>query len=270
MAGVALADRVVGGPGTARRGETASARHAASGVDAAPVERAQADGQGAFAPGGQLAPSATDPLRVLVVGDSLGIDLGQALAPMLQASALATVTVDAQGSTGLARPDYFDWPAHLRHDLAVLAPQVVVILLGANDVQNPTGTPGPVSFGSPAWAALYGHRVATMVAEANGAGARVLWVGAPPMAPTGLDAGIRQIDAVVARVVGQGTGDLYLPAGSVLGDPGGGFTATVDGPTGPVAIRTADGIHLTGAGGGLLAAAVVRAMDQSWHLDLPT
>ena len=44
-------------------------------------------------------------------------------------------TVDFKVSSGLARPDYFNWPAELAHQVAALNPQIVVLMLGSNDNQ---------------------------------------------------------------------------------------------------------------------------------------
>ncbi|HLJ08358.1 MAG TPA: hypothetical protein VKX24_07455, partial [Acidimicrobiia bacterium] len=92
-------------------------------------------------------PTAADPLRVLVVGDSLGIDLGSVLVNDLDATGVVQATLDGQVSTGLTRPDYFDWPAELADDLPKYTPQVVVVMLGANDAQDLPGPPD-VPFGT--------------------------------------------------------------------------------------------------------------------------
>ena len=59
-------------------------------------------------------PTAADPLRVLILGDSLGIDLGGPLQNDLVNTGVVKATLDARESTGLTRPDYFNWPASCR------------------------------------------------------------------------------------------------------------------------------------------------------------
>src|SRR5581483_2400924 len=63
-------------------------------------------------------PTAAAPLRVLVVGDSIGIDLGQPLVADLSATGVVSASLDGRIDTGLSRPDYFNWPAELGIDLA--------------------------------------------------------------------------------------------------------------------------------------------------------
>ena len=58
-------------------------------------------------------PTAAKPLRVLIVGDSLGLDMGGPLQDDLANTGVVNATLDARESTGLTRPDYFNWPAEL-------------------------------------------------------------------------------------------------------------------------------------------------------------
>ncbi|HSQ37978.1 MAG TPA: hypothetical protein VLS92_08805, partial [Acidimicrobiia bacterium] len=53
-----------------------------------------------------------DPLRVWVVGDSLGGPLGNALAARVRATGLVVVTIDFEDGSGLVRDDVFDWPGY--------------------------------------------------------------------------------------------------------------------------------------------------------------
>ena len=62
-------------------------------------------------------PTAAAPLRVLIVGDSIGIDLGDALQPDLANTGVVSAALDGRVSTGLTRPDYFNWPAELTADI---------------------------------------------------------------------------------------------------------------------------------------------------------
>src|SRR5690606_10267593 len=66
-------------------------------------------------------PTAEAPLRVYVGGDSQVAFLGPSLARRAEARAPGLVTVvetDYRNSTGLARPDVFDWPLHVAVDVA--------------------------------------------------------------------------------------------------------------------------------------------------------
>ena len=113
-----------------------------------------------------LHPSAANPLRVLIVGDSLGLDLGGPLQNDLSNTGVVTATLDGHESTGLTRPDYFNWPAELQSDLTKVRPQVVVIMIGANDPQDFPGPPD-VPYGSAQWNLMYAARVAAFMQLAH-------------------------------------------------------------------------------------------------------
>ena len=131
-------------------------------------------------------PTAANPLRVLIVGDSLGLDMGGPLQDDLADTGVVNAALDARESTGLTRPDYFNWPAELAADLKTVQPQVVVIMIGANDAQDFLGPPD-VPYTSPQWNTLYAQRVAQFMQIAQSGGATVIWVGMPPMQNPGLE-----------------------------------------------------------------------------------
>ena len=59
--------------------------------------------------------------------------------------------VDGHVSTGLARPEVFNWAAYLAGISATLKPDVVVFTSGSNDDQTLTGDGGGQPFGSDGW-----------------------------------------------------------------------------------------------------------------------
>jgi hypothetical protein len=215
------------------------------------------------------APTAAAPLRVLVVGDSLGVDLGGQLAEDLAGTGVVTAAVDAQVDTGLARPDYYDWPAELGADLSKYRPEAVVVFLGANDPQNLVVAGGALSYGTSAWDQAYGQRVAQFMSEATAAGARVLWVGMPPMADGGQNAAMARLDGIDEQQAGSQPGVTFFPSWTVLGDNQGNFAEYLpDASGGPVQVREPDGTHVAPAGAERLAHDVIAAMDRSWGLSL--
>ncbi|MDE3087543.1 MAG: DUF459 domain-containing protein, partial [Acidobacteriota bacterium] len=265
---VGAADRLMGrhGPGVVQvvGPSTPNRRAHRARVVAAPPPRPATD---ALPP--LPVPSAVAPLRVLVVGDSLGVDFGGPFADTLAATGVVAAAVDAHVDTGLARPDYFDWPGELQGDLGRDHPQAVVVFLGANDPQNLVDGGSARAFGTPAWDTSYATRVGQFMAEATGAGARVLWVGMPPMQDQGLDDEMQHLDALYQMEAAAHPGVTFLSSWTVLGSPQGGYSEYLPGAGGaPVAVREPDGTHLSPGGAERLAQAVVAAMDRGWGLSL--
>ena len=216
-------------------------------------------------------PSAAAPLRVLAVGDSIGIDLGQPLVDDLAATGVVHAVLDGKVDTGLARPDYFNWPAELQVDLGNDSPQLVVVMMGANDPQSMLVDGRAVAYGTAAWDAAYAQRVGSFIDEATATGAHVLWVGMPPMQSPQLNAEMQHINAIDAAQVAARPGRAaYLSSWNVLGGPSGTFTAYLPGPSGAeINVRTPDGTHLTPGGGQVLAEAVIAAIRTDFHVALP-
>jgi hypothetical protein len=216
-------------------------------------------------------PTAADPLRVLVIGDSIGLDLGQPLVNDLAATGVVTTTLDGRVDTGLSRPDYFSWPAELSVDMSNVQPQLVVVMMGANDPQSLVGLGGSIPYGAAGWNAAYGQRVRALINEANAAGAHVLWVGMPPMAAAPLNAQMQVLNGIVQdQVEARRDGATYVASSSVLADGQGNFTAYLPNSSGAeVNIRTPDGIHLAPGGGERLSQAVIDSIRSKLHIDLP-
>ncbi|HZU81070.1 MAG TPA: DUF459 domain-containing protein [Acidimicrobiales bacterium] len=214
-------------------------------------------------------PTPAAPLRVLAIGDSLGVDFGGPFVDDLAATGVVGIIDDARIDTGLARPDYFDWPQELQADLQRYHPQVVVVFLGANDPQNMVDGGGALAYGTPAWFAAYGRRVGGLMQQATQAGARVLWVGMPPMADPGLDAKMRALDSVYAAQTLLHPGVTYLSSWPVLADGSGNYAEFLPDASGSeVAVREPDGTHVSWPGAERLSQAVIGAMDRIWGLTL--
>jgi uncharacterized protein len=266
---VGAADKVLGrdGPGVLQAGR----------VPAPPLRGPTAPGVLALHPGRPAsvalpalpAPTAADPLRVLSVGDSLGVDFGGPFADDLSATGVVDPVVDAHVDTGLSRPDYFDWPAELQADLTQFRPEAVVVFLGANDPQNLVDAGDAVDYGTPRWDDVYAARVGQFMSEATSAGARVLWVGMPPMADSGLNGEMQVVNGIFQQQAAVHPGVSYLSSWTVLGTPQGAFTEYLSDASGaPVAVREPDGTHVSPAGADVLSHSVIAAMDHLWGLSL--
>jgi hypothetical protein len=86
---------------------------------------------------------------------------------------------DWKGSTGLVRPDFFDWPARIEADMAEHDPDVVVLGFGGNDTQNLTTDDGILLLGTPEWKAEYQRRIGEVLDLIEAPGRTVYWIGLP-------------------------------------------------------------------------------------------
>lgn len=210
-----------------------------------------------------------DPLRLWIGGDSLAGSLGPALGEQAAASGVVTTTFDSRVSSGLATPDFFDWPAHATTEMVRLDPEVAVFIMGANDYNVARAQPVD-STGEPAWKAEYALLVEQMLDELDGAGDRrpVYWVGAPPMQDRRKDAGVRAVNDVARTVVARHPDAVFVDAYARFAAADGTYTASLPDESGKsVRMRTGDGIHFTPAGGEHLADEVFRLLDVRCRID---
>lgn len=122
--------------------------------------------------------------KVLIVGDSDAGVFGPYLQRMLRKSQLITSELDYKTSSGLARPDFFDWPAHLAKIIPQVRPDIVVVTFGGNDGQSLTdknrNVVAALTVSNPAkWRAEYAKRVGRVMDMLNRDRTTVIWVGIP-------------------------------------------------------------------------------------------
>jgi uncharacterized protein len=253
-AGVTLAvDEIVSGVGDVVAGPPAPAPSLSAPVAASPTPAPAATGRpdSATWPATRL-----DPVRVWVAGDSLGTQLAAALVPMLRRTRVFEVSSESHTSTGLCRPDFYDWPEAVRTAMHTADPDVVVIMLGANDTQDVWEEGHWIAYGTPAWVRAYRGRVAEVIDQMLDHGVhRVYWVGLPIMAQSWRNEKVALINGIYKDEAARHAGRVrYVDAWSTFA-AGGGYTSWG---------RMGDGVHFTSAGEQRLAEVVLGAIKREW------
>lgn len=238
-----------------------------------PAAATPGDPSNAVAPDPRLAPvgaavrraTAADPLRVLVTGDSLSDFDGQQLARVVAAQHLPVkVRVQARNGTGLTQPSVFDWSDEAAQDAAEYDPDVVVMVLGANDGWPLEGH----DVGSNAWNAEYSRRVEAVTRDfiAGDPQRRVYWVGPPvPRSAPWIHIFARINDAVRAAVPNV-PGLRYVDVAGPTSDHGR-YTDYLTDPDGQrVLARQHDGIHFSWPGSVFPARIILAALRGEYTL----
>jgi hypothetical protein len=201
--------------------------------------------------------------RVLVVGDSMGIDLGWGFSAALDAHDGLSVTDDAVGSSGLVRTDYYDWPSHLRDDLTRAHADVVVTLFGTNDEQAFATPNGVVEPGTAAWDRIYAARVRQIAGVVRRAGATLVWVGLPRMGPRSSlsQPFVAHLVKLDRSVVATLRGATFVNAWPVFTTASGAYTPYVQlAPHVWVLGHSGDATHLTPAGATVIVARAMKVL----------
>uniref|UniRef100_I2Q737 Uncharacterized protein n=1 Tax=Desulfovibrio sp. U5L TaxID=596152 RepID=I2Q737_9BACT len=212
-----------------------------------------------------VAPPVAAPGRsILVAGDSLSIFLAEALRPLLAGRPGASFAARGKVSSGLARPDFFNWEREMAALAASSRPDTVLVMIATNDNQTLTRPDGrKLAFGRPGWNEEYARRVRRLVelARQGNPDARVYWIGAPVMADPGLNADVAAINTVIARQLAALPGCRFVDVSRTLADAAGHYAPALPSPAGPRTARTPDGVHLTPFGAKLLAHAALASMS---------
>lgn len=118
-------------------------------------------------------------LKIYAIGSStMGMSLGTVLKAELGAEG-AEVRIWGKASSGLARPDFHDWPEKVPDVIAKHDPDAFVVSLGTNDGQPLKEGRKWIDFGSASWKRIYGERVDALLTAAAGAekSRPVIWLG---------------------------------------------------------------------------------------------
>ena len=214
--------------------------------------------------------TAAHPLRLWVAGDSLAQVPGDGLERVAPSSVEVT-SIESRLSTGLARPDLYNWYTRFKQLIAGRKPQVAVLSFGADDAHDyMAGVPDGRSvgaFGSPSWVAEYRRRVDGVTRELNAAGVRTVWLGLPIPDGPGFRRSFPVVNAILAAVARRHPKlSTYVDTWHMLDSAHGKYTPylRVDGKL--TLMRLPDGVHYTAAAGDLIARSVIEQLRGRYDL----
>jgi uncharacterized protein len=209
-------------------------------------------------------------LRIWVAGDSLAQVPGEGL-ERASGGPLDVLPLESRLSTGLARPDLFNWYTRFREVVAQLHPQVAVLSFGADDAHDYlAGVPGGRSvgpLGSPSWRAEYRRRVDGVTRELNAAGIYVVWLGLPIPDGPGFKKSFAIVNAVLEEDVrAHPRGAVFIDTWHLLDDAHGRFAPYLRVHGTLTLVRLPDGVHYTAAAGDLIAQDVLARLRAVYDL----
>lgn len=216
-------------------------------------------------------PSAEHPARVLIVGDSEAGGFAPSLDRLLAEVDFVEVTLFYKSSSGLARPDFYNWPEQLEAEIAAIDPDVVIAMFGGNDAQGlaepcpgggtdcgPDFIVGDPSSNAEEWTTEYSSRVTEALDIMGTDDRRIIWVGIPnAVSEQTTEDLVVQNDAARQAVAGR-DGVSFVDTWNLFSGRSGGFAPYVPDPcTGATqAVRQSDGFHLNETGAEILSVAV--------------
>lgn len=202
-------------------------------------------------------PPANDhaPRKLLVVGDSLAIGLSLSLRRSVTEFENVELIEEGKVSSGLANPKYYDWGRALRVFLNKYSPDIVVIMMGANDAKyiNPNEKPRSPGNPSKTWPEVFSMRMESFLDALNEKNIPSYWIGLPIMGdPTYAKQAVIMNEIIKAECA-KAKNSHFLDTWKLLADDQGNYSTFLPNAKGTkIKVRANDKIHFTVAGGDIL------------------
>jgi hypothetical protein len=168
--------------------------------------------------------------------------------------------------TGLARPDVYNWPVAVAHEIATAKPDVVIMVFGANDDQDMMVNGKRIVLGTPAWEQEYAARVNQIATEVVTPTRTLIWLELPPTLRPQINSTDVAINQAVAATAALHPGMEVVSLAPPLTTSTGGYTEYLPSSSGQVQVRDTDGVHLTLDGGDRVEPLLLAAIRREWQL----
>jgi hypothetical protein len=197
---------------------------------------------------------------VLVLGDSIMISVGPVIKRAIVGQLGGAATVNAKLSTGLARPDVYDWVQEAKRATAERRYDYVVMMLGTNDSQDFVEDGQILSYGTTPWVKAYNRRLANLMDVACASASHGVWIGLPPMRSAAFNRKAMRINNWARRQVERRSCMTFVSLDHVIGDDHGHYVSYRKIDDRLEKVRMVDGIHVTAQGGTLISASLLDLM----------
>lgn len=214
------------------------------------------------------APTPDDPLTMWMGGDSVGGSFAVQLEPIAASTGLFDPILDYKVGTGLARPEYYNWPEHFAKDVIPKQdPDIIVAMFGANDDQNLEVDGKVLDKYTPEWFEEYRGRVGKLMdlMKSPENDRLIIWVGVPPPGPQSKIGHMDTINFIFWEEATKRPWVSYLDTWAFMGGPGPNYTYVRDMPTADGKVRNmyqADTLHLATTGAQYLSWATIRHVGE--------
>ncbi len=203
-----------------------------------------------------FSPTKDHKLALWVGGDSMAMVFGQSVVAMADGTGVIESALDYHVSSGLSRPDFFNWPNRIRAEMKSFQPDVAVFASGANDGQNVESEGQVLQYGSKPWLELYAKRVGAAMSLLGEKGKRsVWWVGMPIARDPDQSTIYRTLNKVYIEEAKKRPYVHYFDTYEMFSDKNGNYNDYLPGLSGKTELmRQGDVIHSSRAGRDLAAA----------------
>jgi hypothetical protein len=215
-------------------------------------------------------PTAANPAVLYVAGDSDAGTFAPYLDKLVKQTGMVKTTLDYKVSSGLSRPDFFDWPSYFDQQIPKVNPDIVVVTFGGNDAQGLRNAdkswavqhaPGS-GVDDTDWRAEYAKRVGATMDYLGGDNRTLIWVGIPNDDNPDVTARLQVQNEVVMAEAAKRPKVVFIDTWKRFSGLSGGFAEAVQDPRDNQFkdVRREDGFHLNTTGAEILALDIAEAI----------
>lgn len=207
-------------------------------------------------------PAPNNKAKVYIVGDSDAGTFGPYLETLLDGTLIVDTELNYVVSSGLARPDFFNWPNELSTKVPEVDPDVIVVTFGGNDSQGLSLPQDNLEFiiGDPVaneaeWTEEYTRRAGEVMDILLEQTPHVIWVGIPNDDSIEVTARLAIQDRAAKAAAAERSNIVFVDTWTRFSGRDGGWAEFVVDPRDNVGkdVRAADGFHLNTNGAEILA-----------------
>ncbi len=221
-------------------------------------------------------PTSNNPASVYIVGDSDAGTFGPYLETLLDGLLIVDTELNYKVSSGLARPDFYNWPVELAAALPEADPDIVVVTFGGNDSQGLSlperRANGDIDFiiGDPVsnqteWLEEYERRAGDVMDLLLENDRAVIWVGIPNDDNPDVTARLALQDQAAKAAAAARPDVVFIDTWARFSGRNGNWADFVIDPRDGVGkdVRAADGFHLNANGAEILALDIAVAVQDA-------
>ncbi len=217
------------------------------------------------------------PYRILIAGDSfvaVAGGFGDIFEQKMVGFSDVTVRRLGKVSSGLSRPDYFDWNKEATVAIDAFSPNIAVVMMGTNDAQSfeiiKDGKKEIAQYGSGQWDGEYSRRADAFIKLFTDRGIALYWIGLPVMRDPIYAAKIKHVGDLQKQAAGREPMAKFFSGQELMAGDKTDYQAFVADEKGVSrATRNPDGVHLSYFGGTILVDRLVTKLGEDIQLTVP-
>ncbi|VEJ44769.1 Protein of uncharacterised function (DUF459) [Bartonella vinsonii] len=186
--------------------------------------------------------------RILILGDFVASAVADALKKFFTDKSNITIINSTIPDSGLVRTDHTSWKSNISEIIEKNKPDVIIMVIGANDNQPIITPQGIFNTNEPEWLNNYKQRITEIAEILHASGKPWIWMGQPAFKNENLTQKMKIFNELYKQEI-EGVGGYFVDILDGFTDGQGQFSfSSYDANGKVVRLRTHDGINFTSEG----------------------